>query len=87
MFSLPLILKSTGSGQEKSNNILARGENGCRTRYNFGLNIFPFACTVSFSKAVSSVNIKDLFLVKPRFDMKTGSTLFLQRNYSFNQIS
>ncbi|XP_012259706.2 nuclear pore membrane glycoprotein 210 [Athalia rosae] len=68
---VPLILKSSNSCI-KENNLLARGEGGCRMRRNFALTTFPFVCTVKFSEPVSSVDVKDIFITRPRFDIITG---------------
>ncbi|XP_044576324.1 nuclear pore membrane glycoprotein 210 [Cotesia glomerata] len=71
IFSVPLVLKSKDEGI-KENNVLARGLRGCRTRTSFTLDSFPFTCTVQFVSKLSSVNIKDIFIAKPRFDIVSG---------------
>lgn len=71
IFSVPLVLK--GKDEEiKENNVLARGLGGCRTLSSFALNTFPYACNVQFVSTSSSIGVKDLFVVKPRFDIVTG---------------
>ncbi|XP_078048616.1 nucleoporin 210 isoform X1 [Augochlora pura] len=70
-FSVPLVLKSKDE-QVKENNVLSRGLGGCRTFTSFGLNSFPYTCNVQLVSPTSSVGVKDLFLVKPRFDISTG---------------
>uniref|UniRef100_A0A0C9RIR8 Pom210 protein n=1 Tax=Fopius arisanus TaxID=64838 RepID=A0A0C9RIR8_9HYME len=70
VFSVPLVLKSKDEGI-KENNVLARGLGGCRTRSNFVLTHFPFTCSIQFT-STSSVNIKDVFITKPRFDIVSG---------------
>ncbi|XP_018310239.1 nuclear pore membrane glycoprotein 210 [Mycetomoellerius zeteki] len=70
-FSVPLVLK--GKDEEiKENNILARGLGGCRTLSSFTLNAFPYSCNIQFVSSTSSIGVKDLFVVKPRFDIVTG---------------
>lgn len=71
IFSVPLVLKSKDEGI-KENNVLARGLGGCRTRSNFVLDSFPFTCCIEFATAISSINIKDIFMTKPRFDIISG---------------
>lgn len=71
VFSVPLVLKSKDEGV-KENNILARGLGGCRTNSAFTLSTFPFTCSIQFVSPVPSINIKDVFLTKPRFDIVTG---------------
>ncbi|XP_003400496.3 nuclear pore membrane glycoprotein 210 [Bombus terrestris] len=70
-FSVPVVLKSKDE-QVKENNILSRGLGGCRTFSLFNLNSFPYTCNIQFVSSTSSIGIKDLFLVKPRFDIATG---------------
>ncbi|XP_076668038.1 nucleoporin 210 [Andrena cerasifolii] len=70
-FSVPLVLKSKDE-QVKENNVLSRGLGGCRTLTSFALNSFPYTCNVQFVSSTSSIGVKDLFLVKPRFDITTG---------------
>ncbi|XP_015435256.1 PREDICTED: nuclear pore membrane glycoprotein 210 [Dufourea novaeangliae] len=70
-FSVPLVLKSKDE-QVKENNVLSRGLGGCRTFTSFTLNSFPYTCNIQFVSSTSSVGVKDLFLVKPRFDIMTG---------------
>ncbi|OAD53088.1 hypothetical protein WN48_10834 [Eufriesea mexicana] len=70
-FSVPLVLKSKDE-QVKENNVLSRGLGGCRTFSSFTLNSFPYTCNIQFVSSTSSVGVKDLFLVKPRFDITTG---------------
>lgn len=70
-FSVPLVLKSNDE-EVKENNVLARGLGGCRTLSSFTLNMFPYTCNIQFVSSTLSINIKDLFLVKPRFDIVTG---------------
>ncbi|XP_066600784.1 nuclear pore membrane glycoprotein 210 [Prorops nasuta] len=70
-FSVPLVLKSVDE-EVKENNVLARGLGGCRTQASFKLNSFPYICNIEFLTSNSIVGIKDLFLVKPRFDIITG---------------
>ncbi|XP_011343708.2 nuclear pore membrane glycoprotein 210 isoform X2 [Ooceraea biroi] len=70
-FSVPLVLKSKDE-EIKENNVLARGLGGCRTLSSFALNVFPYTCNVQFVPSISSISIKDLFIVKPRFDIVTG---------------
>ncbi|XP_029037862.1 nuclear pore membrane glycoprotein 210 [Osmia bicornis bicornis] len=70
-FSIPLVLKSKDE-QVKENNILSRGLGGCRTFTSFALTSFPYTCNVQFVSSTSSIGVKDLFLVKPRFDITTG---------------
>lgn len=70
-FSVPVVLKSKDE-QVKENNILSRGLGGCRTFSLFTLNSFPYTCNIQFVSSTSSIGIKDLFLVKPRFDIATG---------------
>jgi len=55
----------------KENNVLARGLGGCRTLSSFALNAFPYTCNVQFVSSLS-IDVRDLFLVKPRFDIVTG---------------
>ncbi|XP_011169055.1 nuclear pore membrane glycoprotein 210 [Solenopsis invicta] len=70
-FSVPLVLK--GKDEEiKENNVLARGLSGCRTLSSFALNVFPYTCNIQFISSSSSIGVKDLFVVKPRFDIVTG---------------
>jgi len=70
-FSVPLVLK--GKDEEiKENNVLARGLGGCRTLSSFALNAFPYLCNIQFVSSTSSIGVKDLFVVKPRFDIVTG---------------
>lgn len=70
-FSVPLVLK--GKDEEiKENNVLARGLGGCRTLSSFALNAFPYTCNIQFVSSSSSIGVKDLFIVKPRFDIVTG---------------
>ncbi|XP_057323186.1 nuclear pore membrane glycoprotein 210 [Microplitis mediator] len=71
IFSVPLVLKSKDEGI-KENNVLARGLGGCRTRTSFTLDSYPFTCTVQIVSTKSSINIKDLFIAKPRFDIVSG---------------
>ena len=76
VFSVPLVLKSKDEGI-KENNVLARGLGGCRTHSSFALGTFPFTCSIQFAPIPSSsslplINIKDVFLTKPRFDIVTG---------------
>ncbi|XP_053988309.1 nuclear pore membrane glycoprotein 210 [Hylaeus volcanicus] len=70
-FSIPLVLKSKDE-QVKENNVLSRGLGGCRTFTSFTLNSFPYTCNIQFVSSTASVGVKDLFLVKPRFDITTG---------------
>lgn len=71
IFSVPLVLK--GQNEEiKENNVLARGLGGCRTLSSFALNMFPYTCNIQFVSSSSSIGVKDLFLVKPRFNIVTG---------------
>lgn len=56
----------------KENNVLARGLGGCRTLSSFALNAFPYTCNVQFVSSSLSIDVRDLFLVKPRFDIVTG---------------
>jgi len=68
---VPLVLK--GKDEEiKENNVLARGLGGCRTLSSFALNAFPYLCNIQFVSSTSSIGVKDLFVVKPRFDIVTG---------------
>jgi len=68
---VPLVLK--GKDEEiKENNVLARGLGGCRTLSSFALNAFPYSCNIQFVSSTSSIGVKDLFVVKPRFDIVTG---------------
>ena len=68
---MPLVLK--GKDEEiKENNVLARGLGGCRTLSSFALNAFPYSCNIQFVSSTSSIGVKDLFVVKPRFDIVTG---------------
>lgn len=77
-FSVPLVLK--GKDEEiKENNVLARGLGGCRTLSSFALNTFPYACNVQFVSSSSSIGVKDVFVVKPRFDIVTGWLQFRAR--------
>ncbi|XP_011876898.1 PREDICTED: nuclear pore membrane glycoprotein 210 [Vollenhovia emeryi] len=70
-FSVPLVLK--GKDEEiKENNVLARGLGGCRTLSSFALNTFPYTCNIQFVSSSSAIGVKDLFVVKPRFDIVTG---------------
>lgn len=71
VFSVPVVLKSKDE-QVKENNILSRGLGGCRTFSSFTLNSFPYTCNIQFVSSTSSIGVKDLFLVKPRFDIATG---------------
>ncbi|KAG7201135.1 hypothetical protein KM043_003926 [Ampulex compressa] len=71
VFSVPLVLKSKDE-QVKENNVLARGLGGCRTLSSFVLSSFPYTCSIQFASSTSSIAIKDLLLVKPRFDIVTG---------------
>ncbi|TGZ53948.1 nuclear pore membrane glycoprotein 210 [Temnothorax longispinosus] len=71
IFSVPLVLKSKDE-EIKENNVLARGLGGCRTLSSFALNTFPYACNIQFVSSSSSIGVKDLFVVKPRFDIVTG---------------
>lgn len=73
VFSVPLVLKSKDEGI-KENNILARGLGGCRTKSSFNVDSFPFYCKIQFTNDAteSSVNINDILLAKPRFDIVTG---------------
>ncbi|XP_029168707.1 nuclear pore membrane glycoprotein 210 [Nylanderia fulva] len=71
VFSVPLVLKSKDE-EIKENNVLARGLGGCRTLSSFALNAFPYTCNVQFVSSSLSIDVKDLFLVKPRFDIVTG---------------
>ncbi|XP_043283019.1 nuclear pore membrane glycoprotein 210 [Venturia canescens] len=71
IFSVPLVLKSKDEGV-KENNVLARGLSGCRTHTYFSLSSFPFTCHIQFITPIPSINIKDIFLTKPRFDIVTG---------------
>ncbi|XP_031847094.2 nucleoporin 210 [Nomia melanderi] len=71
IFSVPLVLKSKDE-QVKENNVLSRGLGGCRTFTSFTLNSFPYTCNMQLVSSTSSVGVKDLFLVKPRFDISTG---------------
>ncbi|XP_012215502.1 nuclear pore membrane glycoprotein 210 [Linepithema humile] len=70
-FSVPLVLKSKEE-EIKENNVLARGLGGCRTLSSFALNAFPYTCNIQFVSSASLIAVKDLFLVKPRFDIVTG---------------
>ncbi|XP_063995333.1 nuclear pore membrane glycoprotein 210 [Diachasmimorpha longicaudata] len=70
VFSVPLVLKSKDEGI-KENNVLARGLGGCRTRSDFVLDQFPFTCSVEFT-STTSVNIKDVFIAHPSFDIVSG---------------
>jgi len=70
-FSVPLVLKSKEE-EIKENNVLARGLGGCRTLSSFALNTFPYTCNIQFVSSASLIAVKDLFLVKPRFDIVTG---------------
>ncbi|XP_076658304.1 nucleoporin 210 [Halictus rubicundus] len=70
-FSVPLVLKSKDE-QVKENNVLSRGLGGCRTFTSFSLNSFPYTCNVQLVPTTSTVGVKDLFLIKPRFDISTG---------------
>lgn len=69
-FSVPLVLKSKDE-QVKENNVLSRGLGGCRTFNLFTLNSFPYTCNIQFVSS-TSIGVKDLFLIKPRFDITTG---------------
>ncbi|XP_050451905.1 nuclear pore membrane glycoprotein 210 [Cataglyphis hispanica] len=71
IFSVPLVLKSKDE-EIKENNVLARGLGGCRTLSSFTLNAFPYTCNVQFVSSTLSIDVRDLFLVKPRFDIVTG---------------
>ncbi|XP_017888230.1 nuclear pore membrane glycoprotein 210 [Ceratina calcarata] len=71
MFSVPLVLKSKDE-QVKENNVLSRGLGGCRSLSSFTVNSFPYTCNLQFVSSASSIGVKDLFLVKPRFDITTG---------------
>ncbi|KAK0090394.1 hypothetical protein PV325_000676 [Microctonus aethiopoides] len=71
IFSVPLVLKSKDEGI-KENNVLARGLGGCRTRTTFTLDSYPFTCSIQFTTSLSKINIKDVFIAKPRFDIVTG---------------
>ncbi|XP_012277520.1 nuclear pore membrane glycoprotein 210 [Orussus abietinus] len=70
-FSIPLVLKSKDE-RIKENNVLARGLGGCRTYSSFILTSFPFTCNIEFVSSFTFVNIKDIFLARPRFDIVTG---------------
>ncbi|EFN86735.1 Nuclear pore membrane glycoprotein 210 [Harpegnathos saltator] len=70
-FNVPLVLKSKDE-EIKENNVLARGLGGCRTLSSFALNAFPYTCNIQFVSSTMSLNVKDLFLVKQRFDIVTG---------------
>ncbi|CAL7946385.1 unnamed protein product [Xylocopa violacea] len=70
-FSVPLVLKSKDE-QVKENNVLSRGLGGCRTFSSFTLNSFPYTCNIQFVSSTSCIGVKDLFLVKPRFDITSG---------------
>lgn len=80
VLGVPLIVKGISDGN-KRNNILARGRGGCRKMDNFTPNTFPFTCTVKFSNSVTAVDVKDMFLSKPRFDIATGkkSSISIER--------
>ncbi|CAK9831046.1 Nuclear pore membrane glycoprotein 210 [Anthophora retusa] len=69
-FSVPLVLKSKDE-QVKENNVLSRGLGGCRTFSSFTLTSFPYTCNIQLVSS-TSIGVKDLFLVKPRFDITTG---------------
>lgn len=73
IFSVPLVLKSRDEGV-KENNILARGLGGCRTHKTFNVDSFPFTCKIQFTSLniASSININDILLTKPRFDIISG---------------
>lgn len=79
-FSVPLVLKSKDE-QVKENNVLSRGLGGCRTFTSFSLTSFPYTCSIQFVSSASSIGVKDLFLVKPRFDITTGQYHFKLREY------
>ena len=89
IFSVPVVLKSKDE-QVKENNILSRGLGGCRTFSSFTLNSFPYTCNVQFVSSTSSIGVKDLFLVKPRFDIATGMfnliSYYNEIYYLFNYI-
>ncbi|KAL6266889.1 hypothetical protein P5V15_003716 [Pogonomyrmex californicus] len=70
-FSVPLVLKSKDE-EIKENNVLARGLGGCRTLSSFTLNAFPYSCNIQFVSSSFSIGVRDIFLVKPRFDIVTG---------------
>lgn len=70
-FSVPLVLKSKEE-EIKENNVLARGLGGCRMLSSFALDVFPYTCNVQLDPSISSISIKDLFVIKPRFDIVTG---------------
>ncbi|KAI4492422.1 hypothetical protein M0804_002213 [Polistes exclamans] len=69
-FSVPLVLKSKDE-QIKENNVLSRGLGGCRTSSSFTLTTFPYTCNIQLIPS-SSIGVKDMFLVKPRFSIATG---------------
>ncbi|KMQ97059.1 putative nuclear pore membrane glycoprotein 210 [Lasius niger] len=82
VFSVPLVLKSKDE-EIKENNVLARGLGGCRTLSSFALNAFPYTCNVQFVSSTLSIDVKDLFLVKPRFDIVTGRYHVRNHFYGF----
>lgn len=69
----------------KENNILARGLGGCRTLSSFTLNAFPYSCNIQFVSSTSSIGVKDLFVVKPRFDIVTGQYSIMRMMKSRNK--
>ncbi|XP_046623224.1 nuclear pore membrane glycoprotein 210 [Neodiprion virginianus] len=71
VLGVPLILESANDCN-KQQNILARGKGGCRLHHNYAPNAFPFTCTVQFTGTIPSIDIKDIFLSKPRFNIVTG---------------
>ncbi|XP_014480293.1 PREDICTED: nuclear pore membrane glycoprotein 210 isoform X2 [Dinoponera quadriceps] len=84
-FSVPLVLKSKDE-EVKENNVLARGLGGCRTLSSFALNAFPYTCNIQFVSSTLSFNVKDLFLVKQRFDIVTGRFRFASLLFSHQTL-
>ena len=72
VFSVPLVIKGKDE-RIKENNVLSRGLGGCRTHSSFLLTSYPFTCTIQFIPSNVHIGVKDHFIVKPRFDIVTGS--------------
>lgn len=71
-FYIPLLLLNDQLS-DRTRNLIAK-DNACHTK-NFNVSHFPFSCEVRFNSLLTSLNVQDVFIVRPHFSIDTGTFL------------
>ncbi|XP_039276668.1 nuclear pore membrane glycoprotein 210 [Nilaparvata lugens] len=77
-----------GQSPDKQKNILANDGNPCRQK-DFTVSHYPFTCEARFNSIMTSIDINEIFIIRPHFSMKTGmySCAFKTAGYPSMNIS